>query len=102
MTRKNRFIGDVSDLKITPAPGPQPPVEPWFETSNLNLTELRRRAGLTQQQVADKMGLRRAHVAQMEHSESARLSKLVSYLDAVGGRLVIELDGEYEPLQRVA
>jgi len=102
MTRKNRFIGDVSDLKITPAPGPPPTQEPWFDTTNLKLKELRHHAGLTQAQVAEKIGMRAAHISRLENSDDARLSTIIAYVSALGGQVVLELPGHREELRQVS
>ena len=100
MTQRSRFIGNVSDLKIMP--GPPAPHEPRINTSNLGLRELRLHAGLTQEQVAEKTGMRRAHISRLENSNDARLSTIVNYLDAIGGTVEFVIDGRRETLQRVA
>lgn len=102
MTDHSRFVGDSSDLKITRAPGPRPPEEPWFDTTNLRLKELRHHAGLTQAQVAEKIGMRSAHISRLEGSEDARLSTIIAYVSALGGQVVLELPDRREELRRVA
>jgi len=102
MTDHNRFVGDARDLKITHNTRPGSPREPRFSTTNLKLREMRTRAGLTQEQVSEKTGISRAYISRLENSNDAKLSTIVSYLAAIGGTVVLELDGHREPLERVA
>jgi len=101
MTQQSRFIGKMSDLTITPPAKPQPD-EPWFDTTNLRLKELRHHAGLTQAQVAEKIGMRPAHISRLENSQDARLSTIIAYVTALGGQVVLELPGHREELRQVA
>ena len=100
MTDHSRFVGDSSDLKITP--GPPAPNEPRVKTTDLRLQEMRLHAGLTQDEVAEKTGMRRAHISRLENSQDARLSTIVSYLEAIGGHVVFEIGDRRETLKRVA
>lgn len=100
MTDHSRFVGDARDLTITP--GPRAPKEPRIKTTDLKLQEMRIRAGLTQEEVAEKIGMRRAHISRLENSQDARLSTVVDYLEAIGGRVEFVLDDHRETLKRVA
>lgn len=51
------------------------------------LPELRRQAGLTQQQVADRIGMRQSDLSKLERRGDVRLSSLHAYVAALGGRL---------------
>jgi len=56
------------------------------------LRELRERAGLTQAQVAERIGVGQRQVSKIEHGdlENTKIGTIRGYLDAVGGSLVIE------------
>lgn len=102
MTDHSRFVGDARDLKITHNTKPGTPREPRFSTTNLKLRELREHAGLTQEQVSEITGIRRAYISRLENSNDAKLSTIVSYLAAIGGSVEFVLEGRRETLQRVA
>ncbi|HXT44885.1 MAG TPA: helix-turn-helix transcriptional regulator [Pseudonocardiaceae bacterium] len=53
------------------------------------LVELRKRAGLRQIDVAERMGVSKARVSHIEHGAVATIELLARYLDAIGGRLEI-------------
>ncbi len=53
------------------------------------LVELRKRAGLRQVDVAERMGVSKARVGHIEHGAVATIDLLARYLDAIGGRLEI-------------
>lgn len=63
----------------------------WNEVeARVSLAELRHRAGLTQQQVADRMGVRRERVAELERNpRRSSLGRVERYVAAVGGRLLV-------------
>ena len=62
----------------------------------LTLQEVRNRAGLTQVNVSQTLGMPQSNVSRLEHSSDMLLSTLRSYVEAVGGHLhlVVELPGE--------
>lgn len=51
------------------------------------LAELRKQRGLTQQQVADRMGVARGRVSQIERGKVSGQDVLASFAVALGGRL---------------
>ncbi len=53
----------------------------------LGLPELRRQAGLTQEQLAERLGVTQSWVSQIECESDVRLSTLVAYVAAVGGHV---------------
>lgn len=53
------------------------------------LVEQRKRAGLRQIDVAERMGVSKARVSHIEHGAVATIELLARYLDAIGGRLEI-------------
>lgn len=57
-----------------------------------HLRELREQAGLTQTQVAERIGVGQRQVSKIERGdlESTRVGTIRSYLEAVGGDLSIE------------
>ncbi len=56
------------------------------------LRELREQAGLTQAQLAEKIGVGQRQVSKIERGDidSAKVSTIRGYLEAVGGDLVLE------------
>ncbi|WP_158879498.1 helix-turn-helix domain-containing protein [Amycolatopsis anabasis] len=51
------------------------------------LAEIRRNRGLTQQQIADRMGVTKGRVSQIEQGKISGQDVLVRYAAALGGRL---------------
>lgn len=51
------------------------------------LAEVRRARGMTQQQIADKMGITKGRVSQIEQGKIAGQDVLARYAAALGGRL---------------
>lgn len=62
------------------------------ELKKPDLVALRRQAGLTQQQLADALGLNQGSVSKTENAEGMNISTLRRYLEALGGRLRIAVD----------
>jgi Helix-turn-helix domain len=58
------------------------------------LAEMRRRLGITQADVAPRMGVTRGRVSALKHARpgAAELRTLVAYVEALGGRLEIIAD----------
>ncbi|WP_037917046.1 helix-turn-helix domain-containing protein [Actinacidiphila yeochonensis] len=57
------------------------------EVIGRRLAELRRARGLTQQQVADRMGVSKGRVSQIERGHASSQDVLARYAVALGGRL---------------
>lgn len=51
------------------------------------LPELRRRAGLTQGQLAERLGVTQSWISQVENETDVRLSTVSAYVAALGGQL---------------
>ncbi|WP_410620634.1 helix-turn-helix domain-containing protein [Amycolatopsis sp. cmx-8-4] len=51
------------------------------------LAEIRRSRGLTQQQLAERMGVTKGRVSQIEQGKVSGLEVLARYAEALGGRL---------------
>lgn len=57
----------------------------------LALTELRERQRLTQREMAATLGVSQANISRIEHEEDLYLSTLRGYVEALGGRLEINV-----------
>src|SRR5215467_1592149 len=64
------------------------------EQRAFRLAEMRRRLGITQTQVADRMGITQGRVSAIEHAKpgTTELRTLAAYVEALGGRLEIIAD----------
>jgi DNA-binding XRE family transcriptional regulator len=62
------------------------------EARGWRLAEIRRRRGLTQAQVADKMGVGKSRVSQIERGRVSTREVLDRYVEALGGRLSLVAD----------
>lgn len=62
------------------------------EVRAYRLRELREHAGLTQAQLAERIGVGQRQVSKMESGDldNAKISTIRNYLEAVGGSLAIE------------
>lgn len=62
------------------------------EVRAFQLRELRKAAGLTQAQLAERIGVSQRQVSKIEHGDlnNSRLGTLRSYIDALGGELEVE------------
>ncbi len=54
------------------------------------LTRAREEQGLTQQDVADRLGVSQANISRIEHEEDLYLSTLRDYVEALGGELQLK------------
>jgi DNA-binding XRE family transcriptional regulator len=62
------------------------------EARGWRLAEIRRRRGLTQAQVADRMGVGKSRVSQIERGRVSTRDVLDRYVEALGGRLSLMAD----------
>ena len=62
------------------------------EVRAYRLRELREQAGLTQTQLAERIGVGQRQVSKIEHGDldNAKIGTIRSYLEAVGGELSLE------------
>jgi DNA-binding XRE family transcriptional regulator len=60
----------------------------------IRLAELRREAGLTQEQLAERLGMTQENVSRIERAEDTQLSTIRRYIEALGGSL--ELHAVFE------
>ena len=63
------------------------------------LADLRKREGLTQQQVAESMGVSVTRVSRIEHGDLSDLEVLSTYVQALGGELKIVATFDDEQLR---
>lgn len=63
------------------------------EPGQTTLAEARRRAGLTQAEVAERLGLGQSDVSKLERRSDVLLSTLRAYALAIGARLNLGLEG---------
>jgi predicted XRE-type DNA-binding protein len=89
--RADRFVSPNGAIRIELPEGrgplPQGPrtARRRAQTASLAvLAELRRSSGLTQAQLAERLGMTQSKVSQLERQDDARLSSIVDYLAALG------------------
>lgn len=68
---------------------------------SVTLSELRARAGLTQEHVAKRLGISQSDISKLERRSDLKVSTLRSYVAAVGSRLnvLVTLPGTAAPLR---
>ncbi|BCJ74262.1 hypothetical protein CS0771_38060 [Catellatospora sp. IY07-71] len=69
------------------------------EVRGWRLAEMRKRRGLTQEQVAERMGVSVARISQIEKGDVATRDVLSRYIDAMGGTLRLIADFGDEQLK---
>jgi DNA-binding XRE family transcriptional regulator len=57
----------------------------------LALADLRASQGITQQEVAQTLGVSQSNISRIEHEEDLYLSTLRGYVEALGGRLEVNV-----------
>ena len=64
----------------------------YAEIRAYRLRELREQAGLTQVQVAERIGVGQRQISKIEHGdlETTKIGTIRSYLEAIGGTLSVE------------
>lgn len=63
-----------------------------LQAEYLTMKELRQARELTQTRVAERLGVRQATVAQMEHRSDLMISTLRNYIEAMGGSLQLRVE----------
>lgn len=66
--------------------------EMMAQVRGYRLRELREATGLTQAQVAERIGVGQRQISKIEHGDlnSTRIGTVRAYLEAIGGELVLE------------
>jgi len=64
-------------------------VETLAEIVAYNLTELRKIREVTQNELAEALGVRQPSVSRVEHTDDLQLSTLRGYVEALGGRVEV-------------
>ncbi|CAN2043836.1 Helix-turn-helix transcriptional regulator [Candidatus Magnetomoraceae bacterium gMMP-1] len=60
---------------------------------NIHLAELRERVQLTQNEIAEPMGIKQPTIAGMEKiGQDIKLSSLKKYIEAIGGKLNLDIE----------
>lgn len=57
----------------------------------IRLQEAREASGLTQEEVAQRMGVTQASLSRMEHRPDVKLSNIRRFVEAIGGRLEVSV-----------
>ena len=57
----------------------------------LRLQQVREASGLTQEEVAQRMGVTQASLSRMEHRPDVKLSNIRKYVEALGGTLEVSV-----------
>lgn len=68
----------------------------------LRLQQAREAAGLTQEVVAERMGITQATLSRLEHRGDVKLSNIRRYIEAIGGRLEVNVVLPERPASRKA
>jgi len=81
------------EKKVLSAPGAAERVESIEEQLRLTagLTALRERSGLSQRELAERIGVRQPRIAAIERSRNVTLEVLERYVSALGGRLELSV-----------
>jgi DNA-binding XRE family transcriptional regulator len=89
MTRTRPFTELAAEAKTDPIRRARIVTYKRAMLDALALAELRGQRGITQQDVAGKLGVTQANISRIEHEEDLYLSTLRSYVAALGGELEV-------------
>ncbi|OPH39529.1 helix-turn-helix domain-containing protein [Moraxella equi] len=64
----------------------------------IRLSELRKNAKLAQAELADKIGVSQSAICQMESADNPEYAIIKKYVQALGGKLIVEIDGKQSVL----
>jgi DNA-binding transcriptional regulator YiaG len=68
-----------------------------IEQKRATLSEVRRAVGLTQQQLAETLGMEQGDVSKLERRQNLHLATLTRFIEATGGRLrIVAVYGDTE------
>ncbi len=79
------------EKKVLEAPGAEERVAETEDEFRLaaNLTALREQAGLSQRELAERLGVKQPRVAAIEKARNVTIDVLERYVDALGGKLQV-------------
>lgn len=66
------------------------------------IAELREQSGMTQQEIADKLGITQPSISQMEAGQEIQLTTLRKLIGALGGEVVLHMPDRQISLENVA
>jgi DNA-binding XRE family transcriptional regulator len=89
MTRTRPFAELAAEAKADPVRRERIATYKRAMLDALALAELRAQRGVTQQDVAGKLGVTQANISRIEHEEDLYLSTLRGYVAALGGELEV-------------
>jgi DNA-binding XRE family transcriptional regulator len=89
MTRTRPFSDLAAEAKADPVRRERIATYKRAMLDALALAELRAQRGVTQQDVAGKLGVTQANISRIEHEEDLYLSTLRGYVAALGGELEV-------------
>jgi len=89
MTRTRPFAEIAAEAKADPVRRERIATYKRAMLDALALAELRAQRGVTQQDVAGKLGVTQANISRIEHEEDLYLSTLRGYVAALGGELEV-------------
>jgi predicted transcriptional regulator/DNA-binding XRE family transcriptional regulator len=78
------------DLTARPIPHPSSDAADPGRVLGISLRNLRHGAGLTQAQIAARLGVNQAAISKIERRGDVHISSLVKYIEALGGRLRVD------------
>jgi len=84
-----RKWSEVKKTKLTPEQHAAIEAEVEAELVEMDLREIRSLAGLTQADMAERVGIEQSEVSRLERREDHRLSTLRRYVAAAGGELEV-------------
>lgn len=85
--RTKKFAELAAPLYADPAIRAEIEAEKQAVLSAMRLAELRESRGLTQQQLAERLGVTQVNVSRIERAEDTQLSTINRYVEALGGHL---------------
>lgn len=89
MTRTRPFAELAAEAKADPVRRERIATYKRAMLDAIALADLRAQRGITQQDVAGKLGVTQANISRIEHEEDLYLSTLRSYVAALGGELEV-------------
>lgn len=75
--------------KMTPEQRSESETRAQVALLNLTLSEIRKSLNLTQEEVADKLGVVQSALSKIEHQDDIQVSTLSRYIKSLGGSLKI-------------